>query len=172
VASFVQNLLAAPYLSLIFSERKVKISKFFQELIHQDNSSLYFLIIDINHNWSAVDLTEATRIVQPDSLDDLLDTITAIEQLISPRVKAVIIDSLPLYFRDFRNGDVYGMQNLRTYSFCLSLLKRVAKHIPVLVSSFPNGMYPQQPLMVDISRYYCDYIYRLSYSQSYELQAI
>lgn len=122
--------------------------------------SSQILVIDVNHRWSSENINDNTIIIQPNSRYELIEIIREIPNYINPRLSLVIITDLPLYFRDYYGRDRLQTQNMRAYGACLALLHRVSREFPILYTTYPNGLNPDEPIMYNHSYYYSDYIYQ------------
>lgn len=141
----------------LFATRQLQPTTILQSLL----GNLTVLIIDVNHTWASSNLSRRSRIIQPSTREELLDLLRDLEAFIHPKLQFIIIDDLPLYFRDYYQGQQIQTQNMRAFGAAMALLDRVSKIRPVIYTSYPSGFNKNEPIMLHHSQYYSSRIYQL-----------
>lgn len=151
-----------PALVGLFAPRKIKLQSILSQITQEIPSPV--LIIDVNHRWSSQNLQDNSIIIQPKSRYEFIEIIRELDDYVNPRLSLIIINDLPLYFRDFYGRDRLQTQNMRAYGACLALLLPVSRSIPIWYTSYPNGLDPSEPILFNHSKYYSDQIIRVKYN--------
>ncbi|MHA2251935.1 MAG: hypothetical protein ACXAD7_16345 [Candidatus Kariarchaeaceae archaeon] len=158
----------SPSLMLLFSEEIPLVQKILHDLLQRISKSYQVIIVDVKRIWQADRLTKRSHIIYVDDKINLIDKISQLESLITPRLKLIIIDGLSLYFRDYqgRGAKSHGI-NTRQYASCLSMLKNLSqKGIYILVTSYQHSFNRGYPIMFEAAQYYCSKMLRVSKNQN------
>lgn len=148
---------------LLFGKRNSGVDDLLKQVVNNIPSTKQIIILDINRKWQAKILPQRTHIIYSTGKLKLIEIISNLYSIISPRLSLVIIDGLPLFFRDFKGKGAKKIAiNIRGYAGCLAMLKRISDlRINVIVTSYSQGINPDQPIMQDATLYYCTNIYRI-----------
>jgi len=161
----IQN---SPSLMLLFGKENSLAQKVLRELLQGIPKKYQVIIVDVKRIWQADCLSKRTHIIYVDDKINLIDKLSKLEFLITPRLKLIIIDGLSLYFRDYqgKGAKSHGI-NTRQYASCLSMLKNLSqKGIHIVVTSYPHSFNRDYPIMFEAAQYYCTKILRVSNNQN------
>ncbi len=150
-------------LCLLFGKRNSGLGSVVRKIFQEVSMNKQSIIFDINRYWQSEIIPDRTRLFFLDNKKNLIESISKLHSYISPRLNLVLVDGLPLFFRDYQGKSVIqNAINKRSFTACLAMLKNIThQNVNILVTSYTQGIHQDLPVFNDSSSYYCSKIIKI-----------
>lgn len=112
------------------------------------------IVFDVNRTWQMDSFKPGTWFFRPSTRMELIEQIRKLEEIITPRLKLVIIDGISNLLRDFQGREFKKyISNSKNLSFVLNSLANISQlGIKIIIGIYLSAN--KEPLFLDILNYY------------------
>lgn len=142
-------------LKLYYAQDEQTTRKYLLETVLPKFEEHQIIIIDNKRTWTAEKLKIRTRIIIPNSREDLVRKIVELKHYFSPRLKLILVDNFQYYFRDYEGKNQKISNNQRSASFLINLLKNYSMQgKDIILTGYRDPINHSRPLMEALLLYY------------------
>ncbi len=138
-------------ISILYNSAQIKNNKVINKIKKTENDIYQIIIIDISHKINIGKNEYRVVYFRPKSIKEVMFNILDLNLMINPRVKLIIVNDLPYFFRDLHEDNAL---NLKLYASSLQMLQNVSKSARIIITSFESGYKINYPVFHDVNCYY------------------